>query len=80
MNVAPLGSLSFHTKSCQVLAFAHSITESDVLLNENASDNGDDEMTEDEIEARSRWLVAGSQDNRISIWELMDFSKSKQTQ
>lgn len=71
--------LSCHARSCQALTFARSILENEKSLDEDASDNVDDEMTEDEVEVRSRWLAVGSQDNRILIWELTDFSKPKQT-
>ena len=40
-------------------------------------DDDDDEFSSPEIEARKRWLVAGGKDGRISVWELMDFTKSK---
>lgn len=71
-----LGTLSCHTKSCQALAFAHPSRGS---VTGDALDEADDEMTEAEEEARSRWLSAGSQDNRLTIWELMDFRQAKHT-
>ena len=37
----------------------------------------DDEFSGSEIEARKRWLVAGGKDGRVSVWELMDFTKPK---
>lgn len=43
---------------------------------EGDSDDDDDELTEGEKERRSRWLAAGGQDHRLTIWELMDFRKS----
>jgi len=68
----PLGTLAYHSKNCQAVAFANSNPPSLRI----ASDEEDDEMTEEEKEARSRWLAAGSQDNRLSIWELMEFGKN----
>lgn len=40
-------------------------------------DDDDEEFGGTEIEARKRWLVAGGKDGRISVWELMDFTKPK---
>ncbi|THG97819.1 hypothetical protein EW145_g7538 [Phellinidium pouzarii] len=67
-----LGTLSYHTKSCQSVAFAHCeiygrSDDGDHL------DDEDDELTEEEKEERCRWLAAGGQDNRLTIWELVDF-------
>lgn len=67
----PLGTLAYHSKNCLTVAFANS--SSSFLRMESYEE--DDEMTEEEKEARSRWLAAGSQDHRLSIWELMDFGK-----
>ena len=68
----PLGTLAYHAKSCQSLAFAHPLGGSESIL-----DGDDDDVSEEEIEQRSRWLAVGAQDNRISIWELMDFESNK---
>ena len=38
-------------------------------------DEEDEEFGDSEIEARRRWLIAGGNDGRISVWELMDFTK-----
>lgn len=35
--------------------------------------DSEDEMLPDEYEARGRWLVAGSEDSRVSIWPLITF-------
>lgn len=67
----PLGTLAYHSKNCLTVAFANSSSTSLRI----ASYEEDDEMTEEEKEARSRWLAAGSQDHRLSIWELKDFGK-----
>ncbi|EJD06963.1 WD40 repeat-like protein [Fomitiporia mediterranea MF3/22] len=65
-----LGTLSFHTKSCQAVAFAHSNPQQSSETSEE-----DDELTEEERESRSRWLAVGSQDRRLTIWELISFRK-----
>ena len=48
---------------------------------EQGDDAGDDDEDEEfsgsEVEARKRWLVAGGKDGRISVWELMDFTRPK---
>lgn len=36
----------------------------------------DDDWSDDDVSERNRWLVAGSKDNRVSVWLLIDFSKS----
>ena len=69
----PLGSLSYHSKNCQAVAFAHPIPTNAKGMSEPTED---DEMTEEEKESRSRWLVAGSHDHRLSIWELIDFGSA----
>ncbi|KAL5525622.1 hypothetical protein ACEPAG_6958 [Sanghuangporus baumii] len=76
----PLGTLSYHTKSCQALVFAHSSALSSVpdanvsRVTEDENDDEDD-LTQEEKEARTRWLASGSQDCRIAIWQLISFSK-----
>lgn len=35
----------------------------------------EEEMSVTEKAKRCRWLAAGSQDQRVSIWELINFSK-----
>ncbi|EJD06942.1 WD40 repeat-like protein [Fomitiporia mediterranea MF3/22] len=65
-----LGTLSYHTKNCQAVAFAHSNPQQ---FPETSED--DDELTEEEREGRSRWLAVGSQDHRLTIWELISFRK-----
>ena len=77
----PLGSLVYHKKNCQSVAFARSQPE--VRSPIGAADaEGDDEADEDEDamnkaekEERSRWLVSGGQDSRVAVWSLIDFSK-----
>lgn len=65
----PLGTLSYHTKSCKGIAFAHEIPSHDEP--EDA-----DEMTKEEMELRALWLVGGSEDSRMSLWQLISFNKN----
>ena len=67
-NMKSLGTLSHHEKMCKALAFAHK--QLDLPLCDE-----DDEMTDEEKAARERWLVAGSEDHRITVWRLMNFDK-----
>ncbi|KAH8099976.1 WD-40 repeat-containing protein [Cristinia sonorae] len=67
-----LGSLDYHKKNTQTLAFAHSVK----AAPEGDSDEEDEDMTKSEKEARGRWLAAGSQDCRVSLWSLMSFEKT----
>ncbi|KAH9945340.1 WD-40 repeat-containing protein [Epithele typhae] len=65
----PLGTLAYHKKNCQMVAFAH--------VAPGGSDPSEDEdMSEAEEAERARWLVSGGQDSRVAIWSLMDFSKT----
>ncbi|KAH8118214.1 WD40 repeat-like protein [Phellopilus nigrolimitatus] len=76
-----LGTLSYHAKSCQALAFAHSSTRSacsNATVDGDGSEDEDDELTNEEKEGRSRWLAAGAQDTRLTVWELMNFDKNKE--
>ena len=68
-----LGTLDYHKKSCQAVAFARYLHERAGPL-ENEEDT-EDEMSEQERADRRRWLVAGSQDNRVSMWSLISFEK-----
>ena len=75
----PLGTLDYHKKSCQSLAFARSDPQDTKTTPANSDDNGDvydeQEMSAAEKAERCRWLAAGSQDQRVSMWELMSFSR-----
>jgi len=63
-----LGTLSYHTKSCKGIAFAHQIS--------GGTEKEDvDEMTKEEKESRALWLLGGSEDSRMSLWQLMSFKK-----
>ena len=39
-------------------------------------ESDDDEDEADEIKMRTRWLVGGGKDNRVSIWTLISFDNS----
>ena len=87
-----LGTLSYHTKSCQALAFARTKPAKSsgqsgaqgFTPNTTSSvddiDDVDDELTPEELAARNMWLVCGSQDDRISVWQLMSFEKAPANQ
>lgn len=72
-----LGILKYHKLAAQCLEFARDIVIS-VEVNKSHSEvpNYDEEDmdTSDRLE-RSRWLVAGSKDCRVSIWSLISFAK-----
>lgn len=79
--------MNYHKDGCQTVAFARSIPvvslfrgvdeqhkpAHDVAGDEDLSD--EDEMTANEKEGRSRWLVTGGKDHRLAIWALMSFEK-----
>lgn len=69
-----LGTLTYHKTSISALDFAK--TEQLKKVNRMVvSSDSEDDFTEAERENRSRWLVAGSADNKITIWSLMDFGR-----
>ncbi|KAI0710149.1 WD-40 repeat-containing protein [Earliella scabrosa] len=68
----PLGTLSYHKKNCQSVAFARYDTQGGSCA--HAADD-DDDMTEAEKVERTRWLVSGGQDGRVGIWSLMEFGR-----
>ena len=77
----PLGTLSYHKKSCQAVAFARSEPRSigsdgGGERHEEDEDEYGDEMSEVEKEERTRWLVSGGQDHRVAIWSLIEFGKT----
>jgi len=80
----PLGDLEYHRESIHVLAFAHnSISSPDGTEVESTIELGDDDDSSDLEEnsggaRRERWLVSGSKDRRVALWELIDFKKSTQ--
>jgi len=75
-SLKSLGTLECHKKSCQAVAFARphdpSVTEGSTI-----ADEADDDMDKDEKAERGRWLAAGGQDQRVSLWTLMDFGGSR---
>jgi len=70
----PLGTLKYHKTACQSLEFARSIQ---IEENPGVDGNGpeDEELSGEERLNRSRWLVAGGKDNRVTIWPLMSFDQ-----
>ncbi|KAK7683445.1 hypothetical protein QCA50_013277 [Cerrena zonata] len=71
----PLGTLDYHKKSCQTLAFTHPSGIVQLKPSDTEEYDSEDEMLPEEQEARGRWLAAGSEDNRISIWPLITFGR-----
>ncbi|PCH42454.1 WD-40 repeat-containing protein [Wolfiporia cocos MD-104 SS10] len=73
-----LGTLDYHKKSCQTLAFARSDPSVSNEMTGTIDDVGDsdDDFGEEERRERSRWLAAGGQDNRVSIWPLISFDNT----
>ncbi|KAL1949317.1 hypothetical protein VTO73DRAFT_8198 [Trametes versicolor] len=69
----PLGTLGYHKKNCQSIAFARAQPAPAVDAGDEVSD---DEMTEQEKTDRTRWLVSGGQDSRVAIWSLINFAKT----
>ncbi|PPQ95710.1 hypothetical protein CVT26_008353 [Gymnopilus dilepis] len=75
----PLGTLKYHKLACQCIEFARAWTgeggnkDGRAVPEEEESD--DDDLTVEEKIKRARWLIAGSKDNRVSIWSLMSFEK-----
>ena len=39
------------------------------------ADDDDDEFTFNEKEDRTRWLLGGGKDNRVTVWSLINFEK-----
>ncbi|KAI0360022.1 WD-40 repeat-containing protein [Trametes cingulata] len=73
-----LGTLIYHKKNCQCVAFARSRPHAadDPASAAGAGGDEDDDMTEREKAERTRWLVSGGQDSRVAIWSLMNFGKT----
>lgn len=77
-TLKPLGTLKYHKTNCQVVEFARS---ADIVANPTIKATSEDEESDDEISERerldrTRWLVGGGKDNRVSIWSLMSFQKT----
>ncbi|KAF9048413.1 WD-40 repeat-containing protein [Panaeolus papilionaceus] len=79
-----LGTLKYHKASIQCVAFPKLIGQVGEAGQRSgqASEGGDtdalddDDWSDDDVSERNRWLVGGSKDNRVSVWLLIDFSKS----
>jgi len=72
-----LGTLKHHKLGIQCLEFARTIIEHPEFPGhcEGQEDEDEDELSiEDKLE-RSRWLLVGSKDCRVSIWPLISFAK-----
>lgn len=74
-TLKPLGTLEYHKKGCQAVAFAHyQYEEPPQVVGDD--DDQEDEMSEDERADRRRWLAVGNQDSRVSVWSLISFEKT----
>ncbi|KAF4613712.1 hypothetical protein D9613_007781 [Agrocybe pediades] len=72
----PLGTLKYHKTTCHCVEFARPFTSpGNGDMNEDKDDSDEEDISYEEKMERSRWLVAGSKDNRVSIWSLMSFEK-----
>ncbi|KAF8149881.1 WD40-repeat-containing domain protein [Crassisporium funariophilum] len=74
----PLGTLKYHKTACQCIEFTRSLLNDENARHQDGlgeDDEDDGEMSMEEMVERSRWLIAGSKDNRVSIWSLMSFEK-----
>jgi hypothetical protein len=78
-SLKPLGTLRYHKSACQCVEFAKSFEYTTKVEDEGFESKDDayddEEMGPEEKLERSRWLIAGAKDNRISIWHLMNFQK-----
>lgn len=78
-SLKPLGTLRYHKSACQCVEFARSLEYTTKLEDEGFESKDDlyddEEMGSEEKLERSRWLIAGAKDNRLSIWHLMTFQK-----
>jgi hypothetical protein len=70
----PLGLLKYHKSAAQCLEFARAI-ENTVDVNSSHSEMHEEDMDMQDKLERSKWLVAGSKDCRVSIWSLISFAK-----
>ncbi|EPS95024.1 hypothetical protein FOMPIDRAFT_150161 [Fomitopsis schrenkii] len=75
-SMKSLGTLEYHKQSCQAVTFARRHAPS-VAESSTVADGTDDDMDEREKAERGRWLAAGGQDQRVSLWALMDFGGSR---
>ncbi|KAF5359701.1 hypothetical protein D9756_003344 [Leucocoprinus leucothites] len=75
-TLKPLGTLRYHKSTCQAVEFARSTDGDQPEVQPQNEDGSDDEMSSEEKTKRSRWLLGGGKDCRVSIWSLIKFSKS----
>jgi WD40 repeat protein len=68
-----LGTLDYHKGACQAITFASVLAGT----RDTAEADNEDGMSVEEEEARSRWLIGGEKEGRVSIWKLMDFEGKK---
>jgi hypothetical protein len=73
-TLKPLGTLDYHRKGCQAVTFAQYQHEQPPAVGADGEDI-EDEMSAAEKADRRRWLAAGSQDSRVSVWSLISFEK-----
>ncbi|KAL6299266.1 WD-40 repeat-containing protein [Sparassis latifolia] len=72
-SMKPLGTLDYHKKSCTAVAFARQEPRQGEVPLLGVDEDNEDEMSGEEKAERTRWLAAGGQDNRVSIWGLISF-------
>lgn len=72
----PLGTLKYHKFACQCVEFARSGDRSLGIGTRVLADDDDDEFNFHEKEDRTRWLLGGGKDNRVTVWSLISFEKS----
>ncbi|PPQ71184.1 hypothetical protein CVT24_010002 [Panaeolus cyanescens] len=84
-----LGTLKYHKSSIQCLGLPNIVqpqpncsvpqasSKDAGTSNDEDPSLSDDEWSAEDLSERNRWLVAGSKDNRVSVWLLMDFKKPK---
>ena len=83
-SLKPLGTLNYHKGSCQAVVFSRSLhhaipsagVRGESTLSQDEEDDDEDEMNKAEKMERTRWLVGGGKDHRVSIWALMSFNNS----
>jgi hypothetical protein len=70
----PLGTLVHHNEALQTLCLAN--TPGRASADEEDEDEDEDGfiLTPKEKESRGRWMLSGSKDGKVAIWELMNFS------
>ena len=71
----PLGTLKYHKSACQCVEFARSGDRSLGIGPRVLADDDDDEFAFNEKEDRTRWLLGGGKDNRVTVWSLISFEK-----